>query len=367
MYKDDFLDKKLDERIANNSLRKLIQREGFIDFCSNDYLGIRTNRLLEPLIPASLYHGSGGARTLAGNYKLIEETEGMLAAFHDAEAALIFNSGYNANTGLLSCVPQRGDTVLYDSLSHASIRDGIKLSFADSFSFQHNDCKDLEEKLSKTKGTVFVVTESLFSMDGDFAPLKEMVNLCEKFGVHLIIDEAHANGVIGTKGEGLVQHLGLHKQIFARIHTFGKAIGTHGAVVLGSEKLKSYLINFSRSFIFTTALPESTVQAIKAAYSLLPALHKERVILQSYINTFQQAVLPFQKLISHSPIQAVIIPGNDEVKKIAEVLVNKRLDVRPILYPTVPKGKERLRINLHSFNTAEELSLLIDTLSTAVV
>jgi 8-amino-7-oxononanoate synthase len=365
MYKDDFLNKKLDERIANNSLRKLIQRKGFIDFCSNDYLGIRTNRLLESSMPPALHHGSGGARTLAGNYKLIEETESMLADYHDAEAALIFNSGYNANTGLLSCVPQRGDTILYDSLSHASIRDGIKLSFADSFSFLHNDCNDLEEKLNKTKGTVFVVTESLFSMDGDFAPLKDMAALCEKFGAHLIVDEAHSNGVVGTSGEGLVQQLGLQKKIFARIHTFGKAIGAHGAVVLGSEKLKSYLINFSRSFIFTTALPESAVAAVKAAYSILPSLNKEREILQSHINTFQQAELPFHKLISHSPIQAVIIPGNDAVKKAANALVDKQLDVRPILYPTVPKGKERLRISLHSFNTADQLSLLINTLQKA--
>jgi 8-amino-7-oxononanoate synthase len=367
MYKDDFLDKKLDDRIANNSLRKLIQREGFIDFCSNDYLGIRTNQLLESFISPALHHGSGGARTLAGNYKLIEETEAMLADFHDAEAALIFNSGYNANTGVFSCVPQRGDTILYDSLSHASIRDGIKLSFADSFSFQHNDCNDLEEKLAKTKGTVFVATESLFSMDGDFAPLKEMTELCEKFGAHLIVDEAHANGVAGTRGEGLVQHLGLQKQTFARIHTFGKAIGTHGAAVLGSEKLKSYLINFSRSFIFTTALPESAVAAVKAAYTILPSLNKEREILQSHINIFQQAVLPFLKLISHSPIQAVIIPGNEEVKKVAEALVRNKLDVRPILYPTVPKGKERLRISLHSFNTADQLLQLINTLQTAAV
>jgi 8-amino-7-oxononanoate synthase len=362
MYKDDFLNKKLDERIVNNSLRKLIQREGYIDFCSNDYLGIRTNRLLDSFIPQSLHHGSGGARTLAGNYRLIEETEAMLADFHDAETALIFNSGYNANSGLLSCVPQRGDTILYDSLSHASIRDGIKLSLADSFSFQHNDCNDLEEKLAKTKGTVFVVTESLFSMDGDFAPVKEIVGLCERFGAHLIIDEAHANGVTGVRGEGLVQQQSLQKQVFARIHTFGKAIGTHGAVVLGSEKLKSYLINFSRSFIFTTALPESAVQAVKAAYSILPSLNKEREILQSHINTFQQAEFSFHKLISRSPIQAVIIPGNDAVKKAANALVEKQLDVRPILYPTVPKGKERLRISLHSFNTADQLSLLISTL-----
>ena len=156
-----------------------------------------------------LHHGSTGSRLLAGNYELIEETENLIAKFHDAEAGLIFNSGYDANVGLLSCVSQRGDTIIYDYLSHASLRDGIRLSFAQAFSFLHNDLDDLEKKLKVAVGNIFVVTESVFSMDGDFAPLKDISLLCEKYNASLIIDEAHATGVVGEKGVGLVQHLNL--------------------------------------------------------------------------------------------------------------------------------------------------------------
>ena len=158
---------------------------------------------------------------------------------------------------MLSSVPQKGDVIIYDQLSHASIRDGIRLSFASSFSFLHNDVDDLEKKLSaaaKSSQNIFVVTESVFSMDGDMAPLNEISKLCEKYNAALIVDEAHATGIIGEKGEGLVQHLDLQQKCFATLHTFGKACGCHGAVILGSKQLKKYLINFARPFIYSTAL-----------------------------------------------------------------------------------------------------------------
>jgi 8-amino-7-oxononanoate synthase len=362
MPNEHFLNKKLEERKAKNSLRKLVQVKGMVDFSSNDYLGIMTNKLLQPFISGDENHGSGGARTLTGNYPLIEEVEKLIAEFHDAEAGLIFNSGYCANLGLLSCVPQKGDTILYDYLSHASLRDGIRLSHAEAFSFIHNDPEDLEIRLKKARGNIFVVTESVFSMDGDIAPLDDIVNICEKYGANVIVDEAHATGVIGKKGEGLVQHLGLQQRIFARIHTFGKALGSHGAIVLGSTKLKSYLLNFARSFVFTTALPEVAIQAIKASYSIFPFLTEERKHLQSLIQQFKQAEIPYEKLPSSTPICAVLVPGNDLVKKIALQIQQNNIDVRPILYPTVPHTKERLRINLHAFNTLPQLSLLIGIL-----
>ncbi|HLK28560.1 MAG TPA: aminotransferase class I/II-fold pyridoxal phosphate-dependent enzyme, partial [Puia sp.] len=249
---EDFLHKKLNERKEQNAFRQLRLPDHKIDFCSNDYLGIVKNNLIIwnqtencKLKTENLRHGSTGSRLLTGNYPLIEETEKLIAKFHEAPSGLIFNSGYDANVGLLSCVPQRGDTIIYDYLSHASIRDGIRLSFAESFSFAHNRLDDLEKKLKVSKGNVFVVTESVFSMDGDCAPLNEIVSLCEKYNAHLILDEAHATGVVGEKGEGLAQHLGLHEKFFARMHTFGKAVGCHGAIVLGSKTLHDYLINFS--------------------------------------------------------------------------------------------------------------------------
>ncbi len=364
--KEDFLHKKLAERSAQQSLRVLRLPDGKADFCSNDYLGIIRHGLIESSMPSSsapLKHGSGGSRLLAGNFALAEETEQWLAAFHEAPSGLLFNSGYDANLGLLSSVPQRGDTILYDYLSHASIRDGIRLSFAQSFSFRHNDLADLQKKLAAATGNIFVVTESVFSMDGDEAPLKEMVAICEEYHAHLVIDEAHATGVIGERGEGMVQLLGLEQQCFARVHTFGKAVGCHGAIVLGSRELRDYLVNFARSFIYTTALPESNVLAIRNAYALFPAMKQERLHLQGLIGHFQAAALRYRKLPSQTPIQVVIIPGNAEVKQAAARLQAAGLDVRPILYPTVPRGEERLRIVLHAFNTIKELELLVRELS----
>lgn len=365
-YDDNFLNRKLNERIEGNFLRRLNLSSGLVDFCSNDYLGIATNQLINGSFSGKESHGSKGARTLAGNYPLIEATESQIARFHKAEAALIFNSGYNANTGLLSVVAQRGDVIYYDALSHASIRDGIRLSFAESFSFRHNDVEDLEEKLKTRKivagQQIFVVTESVFSMDGDTAPVQEMVKLCKKSGAHLIIDEAHAIGVVGENGEGVVQSLGLEDELFARVYTFGKAPGCHGAAIAGSDKLKSYLINFSRSFVYTTALPESAIKAISEAYMIFPRMKAERKQLRNLIDIFQSASIGFEKLISNTPVQGVIVPGNTEVKTLANKLQENKLDVRPILYPSVPKGKERLRISIHSFNTEEQIEMLISGL-----
>ncbi|KAI9450327.1 8-amino-7-oxononanoate synthase [Russula earlei] len=362
MYHDDFLQKKLEERRAQNAFRQLRLPEGKTDFCSNDYLGMVYHDLLKGS-EGNWPHGSSGSRLLAGNYALAETTEKEIAVFHESEAALLFNSGYDANLGLLSCVPQRGDTIIYDSLAHASIRDGIRLSFAQSFSFVHNDLDSLEKRLQQVvqsaESQVFVVTESVFSMDGDQCPLPELVALCEKYTAHLIVDEAHATGVIGEKGEGLVQQLRLQQQVFARVHTFGKACGCHGAVVLGSVALRDYLVNFARSFIYSTSLPPQAVAVIRTSYRIFPGLIRERAHLLRLVQRFQLAVLRYDKLISHTPIQIVIVPGNEAVKELAAQLREHNLDVRPILYPTVPKGKERLRIVLHAFNTMGELDQLI--------
>lgn len=368
----DFLLRKIEERQNQNAFRSLRLPANKIDFCSNDYLGIVHNKLIEQLAMGNKQwettrHGSTGSRLLSGNYELIEETERVIADFHQAESALIFNSGYDANIGLLSCVPQRDDTIIYDYLSHASIRDGVRLSLAQSFSFEHNNLNDLEKKLQLGQRNIFVVTESVFSMDGDKAPLGKMLELCRTYNAHLIVDEAHATGVIGKKGEGQVQLLGIQKYLFARIHTFGKAVGAHGAVVLGSSVLRDYLINFCRPFIYTTALPESSIASIRTAYELFPEMHDQRNQLDQLINQFRESTIGglsdrYQIIKSETPIQAVIIPGNSNVKSVADNLQSAGFDVRAILYPTVPKGSERLRIVLHSFNTSSQLERLISLL-----
>ncbi len=366
----DFLDKKLQDRFLRNAYRRLQLADGKHDFFSNDYLGISKNGLIETALAGNSFsHGSTGSRLLAGNYPLVEETENLIADFHQSPSALIFNSGYDANLGLMSCVAERGDTILYDKRSHASIRDGIRLSPAQAFSFAHNDLEDLEKKLQKKTGNCFVVTESVFSMDGDMAPLQEIVSLCERTGANLIVDEAHATGVIGDQGEGLMQRDGLHRRCFARVHTFGKALGCHGAAVLCSEMLRNYLINFSRPFIYTTALPPASVAAIKASYEIFPTLHAERNQLKQLISFFQKkhsihmnSGETFSFKNSVTPIQCLIVPGNEQVKAVANYLAALQMDVRPILYPTVSEGEERLRIAVHSYNTMEEVQQLISGL-----
>jgi 8-amino-7-oxononanoate synthase len=363
---DYFLEKKLNERRQLNSVRSLSLKNYQTDFCSNDYLGIVKNKLIENKIKGKHSFGSTGSRLLSGNYPLIEETEKLIANFHNAPAGLIFNSGYDANVGLLASVPQKGDIIIYDQLSHASIRDGIRLSFANSYPFFHNNANDLEKKLASAANhhqNIFVVTESVFSMDGDMAPLLNISGLCEKYNAALIVDEAHATGVVGKKGEGLVQLLNLEEKCFARIHTFGKACGCHGAIVLGSSRLKEYMVNFSRPFIYSTSLPPATVAAIKTCYTIFPQMHKERAHIEYLIEIFRNFPLQYTLLNSHNPIQVVVIPGNEAVKKVAFTLQENKLDVRPILYPTVPKGKERLRIVFHSFNTIGELKQLTQLLS----
>jgi 8-amino-7-oxononanoate synthase len=361
MYPDDFLQKKLAERKSSQSLRSLRLVNRMVDFCSNDYLGIVRNGVLRP-VGAGLATGSTGSRLLSGNSALAEETEAFIAGFHQAPSALLFNSGYDANLGLLASVPQKGDTILYDQLCHASIRDGIRLSFAQAFSFLHNDLADLEKKLAAASGTVFIVTESVFSMDGDLCPLEALVRIAGRSGAHLIIDEAHATGVIGEKGEGLVQQLQLQDSIFARVHTFGKACGCHGAVVLGSVALRDYLVNFARSLVYTTALPTHAVAVIQSSYRTFPGMQAEREMLQRLVLQFRAASTAYEKLDSGTPIQGIVVPGNEQTARLAEQVRQNGIDVRAILYPTVPKGRERLRIVLHAYNTAAELDRLIKLL-----
>jgi len=373
---------KLQQREQNNALRKLPISSNLIDFASNDYLGFANsstifnqthNYLLENNIKIN---GATGSRLLSGNHNLYQITEKFIANFHQSETALIFNSGYDANVGFFSAVPQRNDIILYDELCHASIRDGIQMSNAKSFKFQHNDFEDLERLILKRSPeasihtTIYVATETIFSMDGDSPNLEVLVTLCEKHKVYLVVDEAHALGVIGDYGQGLVQSQGLQNHVFARIITFGKGLGCHGAAILGSQELQNYLINFARSFIYTTALSPHSVASILIAYQYLES-EKERVqILSKNIQFFnqQKTQIGLKSLFvySKSAIQSAIIPKNENVKHIASQLQQKGFDVKAILSPTVPEGQERLRFCLHSYNSEEEISAVLQILSTFV-
>ncbi len=370
---------KLDQRMRNNALRKLTDAHAKIDFSSNDYLGFAKSTAIfhathQYLVANDLKcNGATGSRLLSGNHKVYEEAENGIAAFHQSESALIFNSGYDANVGFFSAVPQRGDLILYDELSHASIRDGIQLSKAKAYKFQHNDLEDLEHLILrfKTESTeIYIVTESVFSMDGDTPNIQELVLLCEKYDCFLVIDEAHALGVFGDKGAGLIQTQQLQNRIFARIMTFGKGLGCHGAAIVGSEQLKQFLVNFSRSLIYTTGLSPHAVATILTAYQYLDRESQVLAQLRENISYFNQEknLLGLKPMFvrSKSAIQSAIIPGNDRVKTIASQLQQRGFEVKAILSPTVPEGQERLRFCLHSYNSRDEISEVLALFCTFV-
>lgn len=361
---------KLQDRKESNSLRTLKNTEGLVDFFSNDYLGLAHNEELisqiddafETLNPKSI--GSTGSRLLSGNSTLAEDVEMWLAHYLKADSGLLFNSGYNANIAVLQSIPQRGDTILYDELIHASLKEGARLSFADRYSFRHNDLQHLEERILKSKGEVYVVVESVYSMDGDSCPLVEMIALCEQHGAHLILDEAHSTGIMEEAGKGMAVALGVEEKVFLRVHTFGKGMGCHGAIVLGDQVIHDYLVNFALSFIYTTALPPHSLLSIRAAFLYLSA-HPELIAdLTAKLALFEQLLDTHVDCIpSQSPIRAIKVAGNERVKQVAECLQEKGFDVRPILSPTVKKGEERLRICLHVFNTEEEIKVLCATIN----
>jgi 8-amino-7-oxononanoate synthase len=311
--------------------------------------------------------GSSGSRLLTGNSVAAETLETTLADFHRAEAALLFNSGYTANLGFFGAVPRRGDTILYDAASHASVKDGIRSSFATAYSFRHNDLADLEKRLMRATGEVFVAVEGLYSMDGDQAPLRELAALCQARGLHLVVDEAHTNGIYGLNGEGLVAELGLEEAVFARIVTFGKALGSQGAAVLGPAVLRDFLLNTSRPFMFTTALAPLNIVALTAAYALLPALQAERRQLFALSEQLKSKLAAVPGL-HVGPDSHVIHPifltqaGPQRVRAVAAAVQQAGFDLRPIVAPTVPAGTERLRLILHSYNSEAELDALAATL-----
>jgi len=352
--------------------RTLKPESGLVDFCSNDYLGFAHSAELKNRVDAEIsslpkaLNGSTGSRLLSGNLTYTENLEQQIANFHNSDAGLIFNSGYDANVGLFASLPQRGDTIICDELIHASIIDGARLSYANRYTFKHNDLDSLEAKLKQASGICYVVIETVYSMDGDTPPINEILNLTERYNANLIIDEAHA---VGLYKKGLICDLGLEDRAFARIVTFGKALGCHGAIVLGSNLLREYLVNFARSFIYTTAASIHQIASVKMAYEMLNEADDVIGQLKANIAQFKQNIKQseaYPLLKSDSAIQCIVFNSNEGAKQAALTLQNAGLDVRAILSPTVPLGTERLRICLHSYNSTDELNLLTTTINNLI-
>lgn len=355
---------RLQKREREGNKRRLHYNPGLIDLASNDYLGLARSSVISEFSQKALTRnredslnglGSTGSRLMTGNHSEMERVEELIAKNQGFEAALLFSSGYMANLGLLSSLPDEGETILYDAECHASLLDGIRLSKAKAYPFRHNDLCHLKKRLSArgSKETTYIVTESVFSTDGTVAPLIELDSLAGKFGAGLIVDDAHGIGLFYENGRNPLADL---KTLVAASAGCGKALGVMGGVVLTTNRIRDFLINFGKTAIYSTALPLTSLYAIEGAFSQLPLLAKERERLLSLVQLFQA------RSGSETPIQPVRVRGNKEALQLQELFKEEGFLVKALLSPTVKKNRECLRITLHAFNTEDQIQRALEIL-----
>jgi 8-amino-7-oxononanoate synthase len=352
------------EKLHQSGLKRNLSVPTGIDFSSNDYLGLaRSNSVQKRLINFLKQDnplGSTGSRLISGESELVRKTEQFLAETFDTESALIFGSGYLANIGVMGALSSGVETDFFsDEYNHASLIDGMRLANGKINIFAHNDFNHLEKMLSNSSAQrKIVVTESVFSMDGDSPDLIALLNLCVKFCALLVVDEAHATGVCGINGLGLLKDL-LHKsEAIIVIHTCGKALGSYGAFVSCSKIIRELLINKARSFIYSTALPPILIAHIRFALEESIHAHKLREQLNKNIQIISSAFQCHGLSWSGSHIGYIQLPGNERVVKVAAYLETRGYHVRPIRFPSVTKGQERLRITIKSFHTESDIKNL---------
>lgn len=360
--------RELAELESQGRLRRL-QIPGGVDFSSNDYLGLGREEL-----PTDPHPVSGQAsRLLRGHHGDWEEVEERLAEWHGAEAALVFTSGYSANEGLLGTVLRPGDVVLSDALNHASIIDGLRPTRADKRIFRHNDLDHLQELLRGASGNrsrdqaIVIVTESLFGMEGDRAPLRDIADLAERYGAHLIVDEAHATGCFGPEGAGLVDDQGLRSRVLATVHTGGKGLGLCGAYVSGSRLLKDFLVNRCRHLIFTTALPPAVARWWLQRLPQIRAAEDRRRRLRENIRFFRDELKRYGLSVGGTDQIVPILLGEDDTAvHAARQVQHAGFDMRAIRPPSVPEGTARLRVCIHAPHEAETLRRAAAAIAEAV-
>jgi len=331
-----------------------------LNFSSNNYLGLASHPAVKKAAQEAIDRyglGAGASRLISGNLALDEELEEKIARLKGAEAALVFNSGYQANLGIIPALA--GDAIFSDALNHASIIDGCRLSRAKTVVYPHCDTAALEDALQKAPaaGRKLIVTETLFSMDGDEAPLAEIVELAERHGALTMVDEAHATGVFGPNGAGVAAKLGLGGRVTVQMGTLGKALGGFGAYAAGSKELRELLINKSRSFIFTTSLPPPVLAAASAAIDLLYQEPQRRLALWHNIRALKEGLkgLGFSTGKSESQILPLVLGDAEKCMAFSERLLEKGVFAQGIRPPTVPEGSSRLRITLMATHTHEHL------------
>jgi len=340
-----------------------------IDFTGNDYLGLANHfEIAKTAADAYMKYGAGskGSRLLGGNNKVLEETEKWLADWKGSEATLIFNCGYSANLGVISAFCDSKTHLFCDRLNHASILDGYAMSSGKLHRFGHNCPEDLEKNLQTVSADSFklIAVEAVYSMDGDIAPLKEYANLAEKYGAMLYVDEAHSDGILGPDGKGLIAQLGLENRVHLSLSTFGKAYGTMGACVFGSKLLIDYLINYARSFIYSTAIAPGTAVAMQKAVQVAMRENFRRESVLKMSANFRQKMLKagFNCLQSETQIIPIVFGTVEKTRKCRDFLIEKGFYVACIRPPTVPNGTARLRINISAAHREKDIDSLAEAL-----
>lgn len=340
----------------------ILQGREVINLSSNNYLGIANHPALCEAAKAAIDRygcGSGASRLISGNMTLHEELESKLAELKGTEAALLFNSGFQANTGIIPALVGQEDVVFSDALNHASLIDGCRLARAKIVVYEHCDVNQLERALQEapSRGRKLIVTESLFSMDGDEAPLREIVELAERYGAMVMVDEAHATGVYEPAGAGLVAKLGLGDRVTIQMGTLGKALGGFGAYVAGSNALKELLINRCRSFIFTTSLPPAVMAMSMAAIDLIKQEPERRQALSRNCDALRSGLKKLGFILgdSRSQILPLIVGDAGLCMKLSEDLLSRGIFAHGIRPPTVPPGTSRLRITLMATHSEAHL------------
>jgi 8-amino-7-oxononanoate synthase len=361
-------------RVVESPQSVLMQLDGrqVVNFCSNDYLGLANH----PEVIAAFKRGvdqygvgSGSAHLICGHSHAHHALEDELAAFTGRERALLFSTGYMANLGVISALVGRGDSVLEDRLNHASLLDGGLLSAARFQRYQHNQLDDLQVRLAASKGKALIVSDGVFSMDGDLALLPDLANLAEQHGAGLLIDDAHGFGVLGANGGGVVEHFGLsQQQVPILMGTLGKAFGTFGAFIAGSDALIEYLIQKARTYVFTTAMPAAVAEATRVSLGLLQQEAWRRQHLQALISRFRAGAEQqgLQLMDSATAIQPIILGDSETALLASERLLAQGFWVSAIRPPTVPAGTARLRITFSSLHTEQQVDALLEALPKAL-
>ena len=349
-----------------------VNGKSVINFSSNDYLGLANH----PEVVAAFKNavdqygvGSGSAHLICGHSRAHHALEEELAEFTGREKALLFSTGYMANVGVISALVGRGDYVLEDRLNHASLLDGGLLSRAQFSRFKHADYADLQAHMLNSAGRKLVVSDGVFSMDGDLADLPLLVELVDQYQAGLLIDDAHGFGVLGKNGGGIVEHFGLtQNQVPILMGTLGKAFGTFGAFVAGSDELIEWLIQKARSYVFTTALPPAVAEATRTSLRLLQTESWRREHLQALIARFRLGALQqgLQLMDSFTPIQPILVGDSQQVMTISSALLERGFLLSPIRPPTVPKGTARLRVTFSAEHQYHQVDALLDALSKVI-